>query len=385
MSEVIETVQKQDPGSEYIVLYDLEYTDGSFAHFFAGLDDDLTEIQFRDSGGTAQTYVAIPLEADGFDINSDGAYSRPEITIANIESVFSDEIGGIDYEDLIGQRVTRRTTLKKYLVGEPGDSTPPVEFPKIVYIIDRIKSKNIISVTFELASPFDLAGVRLPRRTIIGNACPWVYRGRTQTPSRGGCNWNQETVGSAAVAGGDPVYANAYDEYIVPSSITFSTVGASTTANDYYQTSINKTRISSDGTTSSVSITEYWQALTSQASSPTTPSDTDNINWRRVRIYYTYNSANTYYGYTDSKCNDYVLDSGKLWQVKRTTQDGGSHATLDEGVFWTEGDLCGKKVRSCKLRFNALVHPTVTGGVSINTNSAIALPFGGFPGATSKR
>ena len=101
MSDIIKTVQLQDPGSELVVLYDLEYSSGSFAHFFAGLDDDLTELQFRDSAGAVQTYEALPLEADGFDISSDGAYSRPEITVANIESVFKDAIGGLDFQDLI--------------------------------------------------------------------------------------------------------------------------------------------------------------------------------------------------------------------------------------------------------------------------------------------
>lgn len=384
MSDIIESVQKQDPGSELIVLYDLEYASGSFAHFFAGLDDDLTEIQFRDSSGTPQTYVAIPLEAGGFDINSDGAYSRPEITIANIASVFSDEIGTSDYEDLIGKRVTRRTTLKKYLVGEPGDTTPPVEFPKVVYVIDRIKSKNIISVTFELAAPFDLAGVLLPRRTIIGNACPWVYRGLSKTIPRGGCNWNQQTIGGGSVAGGDPIYMNSLDEYIIQNTVTFNTVGTSTTANEYYTTSTNATRINSDSSLTTTTVNQYWQALVSQPSNPTVPSDTDP-NWRRIRVYSTYGTTNTYYGYTDTRLNDYVLSSGVLWRVKKTTQDGNNHSTLKEGDFWTEGDLCGKKVTSCKLRFHAKVHSSVSGGVDITRNSSIGLPFGGFPGATSRR
>jgi len=32
-------------------------------------------------------------------------------------------------------------------------------------------------VEFELSSPLDLVGVMLPRRVIIQNVCPWVYRG----------------------------------------------------------------------------------------------------------------------------------------------------------------------------------------------------------------
>ena len=72
-------------------------------------------------------------------------------------NALTNAIGGIDPEDLIGRRLTRRTTLQKYLVGESGDSTPPVEFPKAVYILDRLKNRNILMLTFELASPFDVA------------------------------------------------------------------------------------------------------------------------------------------------------------------------------------------------------------------------------------
>jgi len=32
-------------------------------------------------------------------------------------------------------------------------------------------------VSFELAATFDVAGVKLPRRQIIQNICPWTYKG----------------------------------------------------------------------------------------------------------------------------------------------------------------------------------------------------------------
>ena len=184
MSDIIATVQSQEIASEFIELYDLEYSTGNFAYFYpGGLDQSLPspyEIKFRDSAGAIKTYEALPMEAESFSITADGAYNRPTITVANIESVFSAAIGDLVYEDLIGQRITRRTTLKKYLVGgagDTGDNNAPVEFPKQVYIIDTIKSKNILSVTFELAAPFDVAGIQLPTRVIIGNACPFKYRG----------------------------------------------------------------------------------------------------------------------------------------------------------------------------------------------------------------
>ena len=394
MSDIIQTVQLQDPGSELVVLYDLEYSSGSFAHFFAGLDDDLTELQFRDSTGAVQTYLALPLEADGFDISSDGAYSRPEITVANIESVFKDAIGGLDFQDLIGKRLTRRTTLKKYLVGESNDSgagNPPVEFPKIVYVIDRLKSKTIISATFELAAPFDLAGIMLPRRVVVGGACPWKYKGVNNSSPRGGCTWKSETLGEGTTAGGDAIYMNEYDEYIVPITISFSSVGSSVTKGAYYSTSTNIDRVNQNGSTTSISATNYWQAIRDQASSPTQPSDSDKFYWRRVRVYTTevsFGTTNPAYTYRQVGHNTYILSTaGALWRAKRyataNTTISPNAFSFIEGAYWTGGDICGKRVTSCSLRFQSKIHATVSSGVAVDKTKQY-LPFGGFPGAKQR-
>ena len=93
-------------------------------------------MQFREVGGTVRSYTAIPIRAEGFEINSDGAHSRPELTIGNIGSVLSGAIGNTPLEDLVGKRLTRRTTLRKYLADGSGDTTPPIEYPKVIYILD---------------------------------------------------------------------------------------------------------------------------------------------------------------------------------------------------------------------------------------------------------
>ena len=77
MTTIDKDIQRQDPGSALVELYEVQYQGTSVARFFAGLDDDLNSVQFRDSNGTAQTYTAIPMEATGFEISTDGAYSRP--------------------------------------------------------------------------------------------------------------------------------------------------------------------------------------------------------------------------------------------------------------------------------------------------------------------
>ena len=379
MSDIIKTVQQQDPGSELITLYDLEYDASTpeFAHFFNGVDDTLNEIKFRDSAGTEITYIALPLEAQGFDISSDGAYSRPEITVANIENVFSQSIGGLDFQSLIGKRITKRTTLRKYLVGESNDSgagNPPIEFPSVVYIIDRLKSKNIISATFELAAPFDLAGIRLPRRTVIGGACSWEYKGLSR--ARGGCSWSQRAKD------GGTVYLNEFDEYLIPSTTLFNSVGTSITKDSYYSTTTTINRVNEDSTITSVSSNDYWQALQNQGSPVSPPSDIDVFNWRRVRVYESSYSG-IVYTYKERKYNTVVLDSGTLWRVNRTHVYGTTGTERKEGIYWTAGDKCGKKVTSCALRYKAITTNSPVGGALARQNSN-HLRFGGFPGARQR-
>ena len=376
MSEIIEVVQKQDLGSELITLFDLEYADGSFAYFTSNYDSGT--IQFRDSSGTAQTYISLPIAAEGFDISSDGSYSRPILTVANIQSTFSDAIG-MEYEELIGRRITRRLTLKKYLVGESGDTgagNPPVEYPKTTYVIDRIKDRNVLQIAFELAAPFDIAGITVPRRQIISGGCPWKYQAASPTVAEqnkvGGCNWHAQGAYRSGY-----IYVNQKDEYIVSSALTFTTFSSSATAGSYYKTvKTGLTQVNSSGeyVTPSTTVYDYWQCL---ADTSSTPSDTSS-DWRRVRIYYGYSAASDYLAFTDTAYNEYTLYNNILWKVKTLTQDASAHnSTPDYNNYWTRGDACGKRVSSCSKRFHAT--PDGSGGVEITTTKETALPFGGFP------
>lgn len=54
---------------------------------------------------------------------------------------------------------------------------PTAALPDDIYYIDRKSSENKVLIEFELAANFDLAGVMLPKRTLIQNVCTWKYRG----------------------------------------------------------------------------------------------------------------------------------------------------------------------------------------------------------------
>ena len=146
--------------------------------------------------------------------------------------------------------------------------------------------------------------------------------------------------------------------------MSISSFSGTGVAGNYYTTSVTLTKINSDGTKTSSNRNNNWQCIKATNS---TPSDNNN-SWRRVRTFVTYNSAHDYSGYTDSKYNDYILHSNVLWQVKKKTQvgsgNGGTHGTIQEGESWTLGDICGKKVSSCRLRFQALEEGSTTRAVS---------------------
>ena len=103
------------------------------------------------------------------------------------------DFGTLDFpfetnDELIGTRVVYRRTFESHL-GSGSSSNP--QFPPQVYYIDRVSSENNILVTFELASPMDVEGAKLPARNVIGQYCVWKYQGRAEGLG-GGCMWPKE-------------------------------------------------------------------------------------------------------------------------------------------------------------------------------------------------
>ena len=150
-----------------------------------------------------QTYVAVPVEIDGFEFTSKGSLPRPTMRVANVNNAITNLI--IQYNPL-GAKVRRIRTFAKFidktnfsqgssfapdqdvtdtLVAENSDSfimetendtsDPDAKIVETWYI-DRVSSENQQLVEFELAPKLDLTNVALPRRT-IEEFCPWKYKG----------------------------------------------------------------------------------------------------------------------------------------------------------------------------------------------------------------
>jgi lambda family phage minor tail protein L len=125
------------------------------------------------------TYTRIPVAAEGFEFTNTGTLPRPTLTISNLDGTMTTLLLLVNAttagNDLGGAEVRRIRTLKKFLDGE-STADPNAKFPDERWYVDRKANESRDSVTFELASKFDLAGQKLPKRQIVANVCQWVYR-----------------------------------------------------------------------------------------------------------------------------------------------------------------------------------------------------------------
>jgi lambda family phage minor tail protein L len=143
--------------------------------FHAGANAEVTgNVVF---GGN--TYTRIPVKAEGFEFSNTGTLPRPTLTISNLDGTITTLLLLVNAttagNDLGGAEVRRIRTLKKFLDGE-ATADPNAKFPDERWYVDRKANESRDSVTFELASKFDLAGQKLPKRQVVANVCQWVYR-----------------------------------------------------------------------------------------------------------------------------------------------------------------------------------------------------------------
>ncbi|MCA0246358.1 MAG: phage minor tail protein L [Proteobacteria bacterium] len=119
------------------------------------------------------TYAPHPIVAEGFEWAGRGQLPRPKLTVGNALGLLQAAV--VQYNDLLGARVTRWKTLKKYLDGQP-DADPDTHYIPDVYHVDRKVSQTKGMIEFDLSAALDQQGVMLPRRQIIRDACTETYR-----------------------------------------------------------------------------------------------------------------------------------------------------------------------------------------------------------------
>ncbi len=135
-------------------------------------------------------YYPAPFKMGGFESTMQGTLPKPKMGLAvndssvNALAILKSKIRVLD--DFVGAKVTRYKTFAKFLDfenfagGEAPQGFAPdtkAEFPREIYYIERKSTENKYVIEFELASKLDVEGVRIPRRIIMSERCPWSYRG----------------------------------------------------------------------------------------------------------------------------------------------------------------------------------------------------------------
>ena len=142
----------------------------------------LDQLDYFDVVWAGNAYTRFPLEADGFEYSGTGQLPRPKLRISNLLGTITGLILTLP-RGIEGAKVTRIRTLLRYLDAanwpdgiSPYSPDPTAEFPREIYYIDRKAAETRDAIEFELASAFDLAGVRAPKRQCISSFCQWEYR-----------------------------------------------------------------------------------------------------------------------------------------------------------------------------------------------------------------
>lgn len=157
-----------------LFVFDATPIGGALYRFSPGVNGQEGPIQWQ-----GQVYQPFPIRAEGFEQSSTGPLPRPTVIVSNVFGV----IGALNrqYGNLEGAMLTRKRTLARFLdtanfaAGNP-DADPAAGYPDDVWIVDRKVSQDKRTCVYELASPADVTGMKLPARQVLSRRCGWTYR-----------------------------------------------------------------------------------------------------------------------------------------------------------------------------------------------------------------
>jgi len=139
-------------------------------------------------------YYPFPIQAEGFEYNTNGVLPTPKITISNsspdasLNSFYKYLRMNIEsLGEIIGAKFTRSKTFLKYLDGSnfinninpynPDTGLYELELPKDIYFIDRKSYEDKFTLQYQLNSILDIENLYLPSRSLLAKKCTFQYRG----------------------------------------------------------------------------------------------------------------------------------------------------------------------------------------------------------------
>lgn len=120
-------------------------------------------------------YVAIPIEASGFQWNGKGKLPRPTLKVSAMSLAFVSLV--ISTDDLVGLPIRRIRTYRRHL-DDGSDPDPLAIFPIDYYVFERKTRHNPTAgvIEFELAVEMDQQRRKIPGRQILRDTCTQIYR-----------------------------------------------------------------------------------------------------------------------------------------------------------------------------------------------------------------
>lgn len=367
-----------------VEMYDIDLSpitgDANDIYYFTNqLKPDSSAIEWK-----GNTYDALPIISTGYERNTTGQIAQPSLTVANILGTLSSAIK--DYDDLVGSKVTRRRTFAKYLDGEPlADTTQ--EFPVDIFYIERKVEESALVISWQLNSVMDLEGLQIPRRVVTQNHCLWKYRSSecsyTGPPIFTKDDEMISLVGSSAeavaVLNAYTVKEQRYREYLSASAVRNKAKEAEVIAcapyslldSQYDRSGFSDYYVSSNGNDGV--LTAIWAGnvvtlgLVYRQGVQRDFDDGSNIVYYEIEEW-GLNAAACSTATANLASADADLATALAAYNASIVSLNNAIAALPAGDPAFNLDVCGKRLRSCQIRFP---HDS--------------LPFGAFPGANLVR
>lgn len=178
-----------ETGQRYIITIYLKLGTGSFRHVIRNSSTN-RQITVTGSSGNATADFTAPLGVSkrisytdlGNGVRKLVLSFEPTGSYANMQySLGASQSNALGNVIFLGMQVERDNATAFQVTGNAvsGNPTadPTKEFPPEMWFIERKSAESAEGVEFELSSALDFNGVRLPRRQIIANQCPFRYRG----------------------------------------------------------------------------------------------------------------------------------------------------------------------------------------------------------------
>jgi len=134
----------------------------------------------KDSQGVAlvafrgQDYQQVDVEANGFEWAGSGPMPRPTIRVSNVAGLLTTYL--LDYNDLIGCKLTRIRTFARFLDGHEDSAEAPYAYIADVFVVEQKVQQNATAIEWRLSSALDQQGRMLPNRQIVRDNCMFRYR-----------------------------------------------------------------------------------------------------------------------------------------------------------------------------------------------------------------